>query len=103
MFMGLTCPHDQELIATGRDEDEIRREIGADYLVYQDLDALIKDVSRLNPSSPIMKRPVSMAITSPAMSRRSTWPFWRRSVMAAVSSSRAAIQYPTGFESGAAE
>ena len=40
----------QELIATERDEDEIRREIGADFLVYQDLDALIKDVSRLNPS-----------------------------------------------------
>jgi amidophosphoribosyltransferase len=47
---GIDMPTRQELIATERDEDEIRREIGADFLVYQELDALIKDVSRLNPS-----------------------------------------------------
>lgn len=47
---GIDMPTRQELIATGRDEDEIRREIGADYLVFQELDALIKDVSRLNPA-----------------------------------------------------
>jgi len=46
---GIDMPTRQELIATGRDEDEIRGEIGADYLVFQELDALIKDVSRLNP------------------------------------------------------
>ena len=46
---GIDMPTRQELIATGRDEDEIRSEIGADYLVFQELDALIKDVSRLNP------------------------------------------------------
>src|SRR5688572_6541492 len=47
---GIDMPTRQELIATGRDEDEIRGEIGVDYLVFQELDALIKDVSRLNPA-----------------------------------------------------
>jgi amidophosphoribosyltransferase len=47
---GIDMPTRQELIATGRDEDEIRREIGADFLAYQELDALIKDVCRLNRS-----------------------------------------------------
>jgi amidophosphoribosyltransferase len=47
---GIDMPTRHELIATGRDEDEICREIGADYLVYQDLDALVQDVSLLNPS-----------------------------------------------------
>ncbi len=42
--MELICRHASELIATGRNEDEICREIGADYLVYQELDSLIKDV-----------------------------------------------------------
>lgn len=47
---GIDMPTRQELIATGRDEDEIRHEIGADFLVYQDLEALVQAVSRLNPS-----------------------------------------------------
>ena len=47
---GIDMPTHQELIATGRDDGEICREIGADYLVYQDLDALIEAVRRLNPS-----------------------------------------------------
>jgi amidophosphoribosyltransferase len=47
---GIDMPTRQELIATGRDDDEICREIGADYLVYQELDALIKAVRRVNPS-----------------------------------------------------
>jgi amidophosphoribosyltransferase len=47
---GIDMPTHEELIATGRDEDEICREIGADYLVYQDLDALVNDVQKLNPS-----------------------------------------------------
>ncbi|HET7061430.1 MAG TPA: amidophosphoribosyltransferase [Nitrosospira sp.] len=47
---GIDMPTHEELIATGRDEDEICREIGADYLVYQDLDALVDDVRKLNPS-----------------------------------------------------
>ena len=47
---GIDMPTRYELIATGRDDEEICREIGADYLVYQELDSLIKDVSRVNPS-----------------------------------------------------
>ena len=47
---GIDMPTRQELIATGRDDDHIRHEIGADYLIYQDLDSLIKDVSRVKPS-----------------------------------------------------
>jgi amidophosphoribosyltransferase len=47
---GIDMPTRQELIATGRDEDEIRHEIGADFLVYQDLEALVQAVSRLNSS-----------------------------------------------------
>ena len=35
-----TCRRAQELIATGRSDEEIAREIGADALIYQDLDAL---------------------------------------------------------------
>jgi amidophosphoribosyltransferase len=47
---GIDMPTRHELIATGRDDEEICREIGADHLVYQELDSLIKDVSRVNPS-----------------------------------------------------
>lgn len=47
---GIDMPTRHELIATGRDDEEICREIGADYLVYQELDSLIKDVRSVNPS-----------------------------------------------------
>jgi amidophosphoribosyltransferase len=47
---GIDMPTRHELIATGRDDEEICREIGADHLVYQELDSLIKDVRRVNPS-----------------------------------------------------
>ena len=47
---GIDMPTSQELIATERNEEEICREIGADYLVYQDLHSLIKEVSRVNPA-----------------------------------------------------
>jgi len=46
---GIDMPTREELIATGRTDEEIAREIGADRLIYQDLDALIKDVSSVNP------------------------------------------------------
>ena len=46
---GIDMPTRQELIATGRDDDDICREIGADHLIYQDLDSLKKDVCRVNP------------------------------------------------------
>ncbi|MDR3392030.1 MAG: amidophosphoribosyltransferase [Sulfuriferula sp.] len=47
---GIDMPTRQELLATGRTDDEIAREIGADALVYQDIDALIEAVREINPS-----------------------------------------------------
>jgi amidophosphoribosyltransferase len=46
---GIDMPTSRELIATGRTDDEIAREIGADRLIYQDLEALIDDVRSVNP------------------------------------------------------
>jgi amidophosphoribosyltransferase len=47
---GIDMPTRQELIATDRSDEEICHEIGADYLVYQDLDALNHAVSKVKPS-----------------------------------------------------
>jgi len=47
---GIDMPTRAELIATGRDEREIAAIIGADAVIYQDLDALIEDVRALNPA-----------------------------------------------------
>ena len=44
---GIDMPTRSELIASGRTDDEICREIGADALVYQDLEALRASVSEL--------------------------------------------------------
>jgi amidophosphoribosyltransferase len=46
---GIDMPTSRELIATGRTDDEIAREIGADKLIYQDLEALVEDVRSVNP------------------------------------------------------
>ena len=46
---GIDMPTQQELIATGRDEQEIAKIIGADALVYQDIDALKRSISDVNP------------------------------------------------------
>jgi amidophosphoribosyltransferase len=46
---GIDMPTRAELIAAHRSEDEVAREIGADALVYQDLDALKDAVRRCNP------------------------------------------------------
>jgi amidophosphoribosyltransferase len=46
---GIDMPAASELIAHGRTEEEIRCEIGADWLVYQDLDDLIKAARDGNP------------------------------------------------------
>jgi amidophosphoribosyltransferase len=46
---GIDMPTREELIANGRSEDEIAYMIGADRLIYQDLDALIEDVHSVNP------------------------------------------------------
>ncbi|MDR0996485.1 MAG: amidophosphoribosyltransferase [Zoogloeaceae bacterium] len=47
---GIDMPTRAELIASGRTDEQIAREIGADALVYQDLDALKASVSALNPA-----------------------------------------------------
>jgi amidophosphoribosyltransferase len=46
---GIDMPTRAELIAAHRSEDEVAREIGADALIYQDLEALIEAVRRCNP------------------------------------------------------
>jgi amidophosphoribosyltransferase len=46
---GIDMPNQQELVATGRTEAEIAVEIGADLLVYQELDALKAAVRDGNP------------------------------------------------------
>jgi amidophosphoribosyltransferase len=49
---GIDMPTRAELLATGRTNEEIRREIGADALIYQDLDALVAAVREGNPAIP---------------------------------------------------
>ena len=46
---GIDMPTSQELIATGRNDEEIAREIGADAMVYQDMAAMIASVTEANP------------------------------------------------------
>jgi amidophosphoribosyltransferase len=46
---GIDMPSRDELLATGRTDEEICQEIGADALIYQDLDALVKGVKLNNP------------------------------------------------------
>ncbi|MCB5187231.1 amidophosphoribosyltransferase [Methylobacillus caricis] len=46
---GIDMPSRDELLATGRTDQEICEEIGADALIYQDLDALIAAVQKSNP------------------------------------------------------
>ncbi len=46
---GIDMPNQRELVATGRSEAEVASEIGADLLIYQDLDALKAAVRAANP------------------------------------------------------
>ena len=46
---GIDMPTRDELIANGRSDEEIAREIGCDALIYQELDALIDAVRSVNP------------------------------------------------------
>jgi amidophosphoribosyltransferase len=46
---GIDMPTRAELIAAHRSEDEVTRELGADALIYQDLEALKDAVRRANP------------------------------------------------------
>ena len=76
---GIDMPAASELVAAGRTEDEIAEIIGADWLIYQDLDDLVRAVrhhdSRRHASS---TRRASPASTSPATSRRNTSTSCRR-------------------------
>ncbi|MEW6514427.1 MAG: amidophosphoribosyltransferase [Pseudomonadota bacterium] len=47
---GIDMPSRTELIAAFRNDEEIRQEIGADALIYQDLDAMKKAVRDINPA-----------------------------------------------------
>ncbi len=47
---GIDMPSRSELIASDRSDEEIRREIGADALIYQDLDGLKAALRAVNPS-----------------------------------------------------
>ncbi|MDP2878405.1 MAG: amidophosphoribosyltransferase [Sulfuricella sp.] len=47
---GIDMPTLQELLATGRNDEQIAREIGADALIYQNLDALERAVRVSNPA-----------------------------------------------------
>jgi len=46
---GIDMPVVSELVANGRETEEIRQEIGADYLIFQQLDDLIEAVREGNP------------------------------------------------------
>ena len=46
---GIDMPTKEELIAHGRSIEEIRQYIGADALIYQDVDAMKRVVKALNP------------------------------------------------------
>jgi amidophosphoribosyltransferase len=46
---GIDMPTRDELIANGRSEDEVAAQIGADELIYQDLEALTAAVRSVNP------------------------------------------------------
>ena len=46
---GIDMPTRDELIASGRTEAQVAREIGCDELIYQDLEALVEDVHSVNP------------------------------------------------------
>ncbi len=45
---GIDMPAANELVAFGRDEDEVAKYIGADWLIYQELDDLIEAVQKGN-------------------------------------------------------
>jgi amidophosphoribosyltransferase len=47
---GIDMPTSRELIAYGRSDAEIAREIGVDRLIYQDLDDLVADCRSVNPA-----------------------------------------------------
>ncbi len=47
---GIDMPTREELLATNRTDEQIAAEIGADALIYQDIEALVQDVVQGNPA-----------------------------------------------------
>jgi amidophosphoribosyltransferase len=47
---GIDMPTRSELIANGRNDEQIAAAIGADAVIYQDLASLVEDVRACNPS-----------------------------------------------------
>jgi amidophosphoribosyltransferase len=47
---GIDMPTREELLATGRDDAAIARQIGADKIIYQDLEDLKASITSLNPA-----------------------------------------------------
>lgn len=47
---GIDMPVRRELVAYDRNEEEIAQEIGADKVIYEDLNALIESVRQFNPT-----------------------------------------------------
>ena len=47
---GIDMPTSEELVAHGRTAEEVRQIIGADALIYQDVDAMKRAISSLNPA-----------------------------------------------------
>ena len=48
-FYGIDMPNQSDLIAHGKTTEQIAEEIGADALVFQDLNDLMSSISALNP------------------------------------------------------
>ena len=47
---GIDMPTKEELVAHGRTVEEVRQIIGADALIYQDVDAMKRTIGDLNPA-----------------------------------------------------
>lgn len=47
---GIDMPTRQELVAHGRDDDQVAEEINADKVIYQHLEDLVESVRRFNPA-----------------------------------------------------
>ena len=45
---GIYIPTKEELISNKRNEEEIKKELGIDYLIYNDLDKIISELKNVN-------------------------------------------------------
>ena len=70
---GIDMPATSELVAADRTDEEVAKLIGADWLIYQDLDDLVRACLHHDCAHPGVRRPrASPATTSRATSRRAT-------------------------------